>query len=64
MSATDRLGALRKSFVGELIVPGDSGYDECRKVFNAMHDKRPAVIALARMISWSRFVQEATASRA
>jgi FAD/FMN-containing dehydrogenase len=45
MSATDRLGALRKSFVGELIVPGDSGYDECREVFNAMHDKRPAVIA-------------------
>jgi len=36
---------LRGDLTGELVLPGDSGYDECRKVFNVMHDKRPAVIA-------------------
>ena len=45
MIDTDRVGDLRSRLVGELILPSDSGFDECRKVFNAMHDKRPAVIA-------------------
>jgi FAD/FMN-containing dehydrogenase len=39
------LGALRERFSGELILPGEAHYDEARKVFNAMHDKRPAAIA-------------------
>lgn len=29
----------------EVLVPDDRAYDECRQVFNAMHDKRPALIA-------------------
>jgi FAD/FMN-containing dehydrogenase len=37
--------ALRNTFAGEIILPADARYDECRKVFNAMHDKRPAAIA-------------------
>ena len=45
MIDTDRVGDLRSRLVGELILPSDSRFDECRKVFNAMHDKRPAVIA-------------------
>ena len=36
---------LRDTLAGGLILPEDSGYDACRAVFNAMHDKRPGLIA-------------------
>ncbi|MBL8482188.1 MAG: FAD-binding oxidoreductase [Rhodocyclaceae bacterium] len=45
MIESTRVQALQGSFAGELLLPGESGYDECRKVFNAMHDRRPALIA-------------------
>jgi FAD/FMN-containing dehydrogenase len=32
-------------FTGELIGPADPGYDDARRLYNAMIDKRPAVIA-------------------
>jgi FAD/FMN-containing dehydrogenase len=39
------IGALRASLRGELIEPGDPGYETARKVYNAMIDRRPGLIA-------------------
>jgi FAD/FMN-containing dehydrogenase len=41
MSAID---ALRTKVTGEVIAPGDAGYEEARKVYNGMIDKRPAAV--------------------
>jgi FAD/FMN-containing dehydrogenase len=37
--------AFKSSLRGELLLPGDEGYDEARAVWNGMIDKRPALIA-------------------
>lgn len=36
---------LQRSLRGSLLVPGEPEYDEARKIWNAMIDKRPAMIA-------------------
>ena len=47
MSVLDaaKVDTLKKGFQGEIVVPGDANYDEVRTIWNAMIDKRPAVIA-------------------
>src|SRR5450755_4329926 len=47
---------------GDLIMPGNPGYDQARAVYNAMIDKHPAVIARCRdaadVITCVRFARE------
>ncbi|MEV1054975.1 FAD-binding oxidoreductase [Streptomyces sp. NPDC049887] len=38
---------LREAVRGEIVQPGDPGYDEARRVYNAVHEKRPAIIVRA-----------------
>jgi FAD/FMN-containing dehydrogenase len=38
------LGKLTEGFAGEIVRPGDPGYDEARAVWNSMIDRRPALI--------------------
>lgn len=53
---------LREELRGEVIQPDDAGYDDARKVYNGMIDKRPAVIArcadVADIIASVRFGRE------
>jgi FAD/FMN-containing dehydrogenase len=39
------VGTFRKSHRGEILLPGEDGYDAARTVWNAMIDRRPAIIA-------------------
>ena len=45
MPLADAVRELSQTFSGQLLLPGDAGYDEARKVHNGLIDKRPALIA-------------------
>lgn len=44
MSSNGKLRAFGAAFPGEVILPGDNGYDDARLVWNRMVDRRPAAV--------------------
>ncbi|MFL5757548.1 MAG: FAD-binding oxidoreductase [Chloroflexota bacterium] len=42
--AARELDQLRRSFSGDIITPADPSYDEARRLWNAVHDRRPAAL--------------------
>jgi FAD/FMN-containing dehydrogenase len=40
-----KIDEFKTHFRGEMVLPGDPGYDEVREIWNAMIDRRPALIA-------------------
>ena len=39
------VAGLRRRFQGQVLLPGQGGYDQARRVWNAMVDRHPALIA-------------------
>jgi FAD binding domain/Berberine and berberine like len=58
----DRIEGFQAAFRGELIKPGDSGYEAARKIWNASIDRHPGVIArcsgVADVIAAVNFARE------
>jgi len=47
----DDINGLRAQIRGGVIAPGEAGYDEARTVWNAMIDRRPALVARPRGVA-------------
>jgi FAD/FMN-containing dehydrogenase len=62
MSGETIIATFKASLRGELIQPSDTGYDEARKVYNAMINRHPALIArcadVADVITAVQFARE------
>jgi hypothetical protein len=48
IASVNGLSSLREAFAGEIILPGDPGYDGARAVWNKVFDRRPAVVVRPR----------------
>ena len=46
-----QLRRLRETLGGDVVAPADSDYDEARRLWNAVHDRRPAVVVRPRTIA-------------
>lgn len=46
-----RIDDLRSSLRGQLVMDGDAGYEDVRRVYNAMIDRRPACVARCRTVA-------------
>ena len=61
-TTTAELEVLRERFRGQLLRPGDDGYDETRAIWNGAIDRRPALIArctgIADVCAAVRFARE------
>ena len=44
VSPSDQVDQLRRSFAGDVITQADARFDDARRVWNAMYDKRPALV--------------------
>ena len=57
-----KIKGLKGSVKGEVILPGDAAYDDARKIWNAMVDKRPALIvrcaATSDVVSAVKFARD------
>ncbi|HVO23733.1 MAG TPA: FAD-linked oxidase, partial [Candidatus Margulisiibacteriota bacterium] len=42
---TAAIDEFKTHFLGNVLLPGSAGYDEVRQIWNAMIDRRPALIA-------------------
>jgi FAD/FMN-containing dehydrogenase len=51
VSITRTVSQVASRFSGQLLQPGDAGYDEARRVHNGSVDKRPALIARCRGVA-------------
>jgi FAD/FMN-containing dehydrogenase len=49
--ATQTIEPLRERVAGEVITPADEGYEDARKVYNGMIDRRPAVVVRCKTTS-------------
>jgi rhodanese-related sulfurtransferase len=62
MTTEQAIQSFQSSLRGKLVQPGDADYDAARKVYNAMIDKRPRLVAkcadVADVIAGVRFARE------
>jgi FAD/FMN-containing dehydrogenase len=47
----DTINSLKMRLQGQVLLPGDAGYDESRTVWNAMIDRKPALVVRCRGVA-------------